>query len=151
MGPGVLTGIAAAFFVAGGVKGVSGLGLPVIAIALLRLALPPATAATLLIAPALLTNVVQCFGPHWRRITVLLGPMWVGILLSAHYTPFPSLASGTPVVRLLLGLVLIGYCAYGLARPTFELRLAGWKMGVLSAAVGLVTGVMTAATGTNIF
>lgn len=151
MGSGVLAGIAAAFFVAGAVKGVTGLGLPVVAMSLLSLTLPPATAASLLIAPALLTNILQCMGPHWKRLTLLLGPLWVGVVVASQITPFPSLANGGSAIRLLLAAVLIGYSAYGLLRPTFHLRMAGGRMAAVSGVVGLATGVMTAATGINIF
>lgn len=147
----LLAGIAAAFFVAGAVKGVAGLGLPVVAMGLLSLAMPPAAAAALVIVPALATNVVQCLGPHARRLALLLGPMWVGVLVGCRFTPLPSLASGASVVRMLLGGVLIVYSAYGLARPTFTLRLAGAPMVAATSVVGLVTGVMTATTGINIF
>lgn len=151
MSSGVLAGIAAAFFVAGAVKGVSGMGLPVVAMGLLSLAMPPAAAAGLLILPALATNAVQCLGPHLRRLVVLLGPMWVGVLVGCRFTPLPSLASGASEVRMLLGGVLILYSAYGLARPTFAVRLAGRRMAAVSGVVGLTTGMLTAATGINIF
>lgn len=151
MGPAVLASIAAAFFVAGAVKGVSGLGLPVVAMGLLSLVLPPSTAAALLIAPAIVTNVLQCLGPHWRRLTLLLGPMWVGIAIGSRLPLLPSLASGASTVRILLGFVMLGYSAYGLARPTFALRLPQPWMAITSAVVGVASGVMTAATGINVF
>ena len=50
---------AAVFLVAGTVKGVVGLGLPTIAMALLVLMMSPAEAAALLIVPSLVTNVWQ--------------------------------------------------------------------------------------------
>ncbi|WP_427912684.1 sulfite exporter TauE/SafE family protein [Ramlibacter sp. MMS24-I3-19] len=151
MTPELLGGIALAFFVAGAVKGVAGMGLPVVAMGLLSLAMPPAAAAGLLIVPALATNVVQCLGPHLRRLAMLLGPMWIGVLVGCRFTPLPSLASGASAVRVLLGGVMILYSAYGLARPTFRVRLASGPMAGTSAVVGLTTGMLTAATGINIF
>lgn len=147
----LLVGIAAAFFVAGAVKGVAGLGLPVVAMGLLSLAMPPAAAAALVIVPGLATNAVQCLGPHLRRLALLLGPMWVGVLVGCRFTPLPPLASGASLARMLLGGVLILYSAYGLLRPTFRLRLSGATMVATTSVVGLVTGVMTATTGINIF
>src|SRR5439155_11491499 len=56
--------IAAVFVVAGGVKGMAGLGLPTVAMGLLSLALPPSEAASLLLLPSLVTNVWQALaGP----------------------------------------------------------------------------------------
>lgn len=147
----LLVGVAAAFFSAGAVKGVSGMGLPVVAMGLLSLAMPPASAAGLLIAPALATNVVQCLGPHLRRLTWMLGPMWIGVLVGCRFTPLPSLASGAAAVRMLLGGVLILYSACGLVRPAFAIRLSGRTMAATSAVVGLTTGMLTAATGMNVF
>ncbi len=51
--------ITIAFFLAGTVKGVLGLGLPTISIGLLSLVMSPAQAATLLIIPATITNIQQ--------------------------------------------------------------------------------------------
>ena len=62
-----------AFLLAGLVKGVVGLGLPTLAMALLALAMPPAQAAALLILPSLVTNVWQMrpwptLAPKTRRL-----------------------------------------------------------------------------------
>ena len=71
---------AGVFLAAGVVKGVVGLGLPTLAMALLALAMTPARAAALLILPSLVTNVWQMLprrtlGALLRR----LGPMQVGV------------------------------------------------------------------------
>ena len=56
------------FTAAGVVKGVVGLGLPTLAMALLALAMAPAQAAALLVLPSLVTNVWQMRPwPRWRR------------------------------------------------------------------------------------
>lgn len=49
--------IAAAFVAAGFSKGVLGMGLPTIAMGLLGIIMPPATAATLLVIPSFVTNI----------------------------------------------------------------------------------------------
>lgn len=150
-GAALLAAIAAAFFLAGAVKGVSGLGLPTVAIGLLGLVMPPAAAAALLIAPSLATNLVQCLGPHTRRIAAALWPMWAGILLASIWTPLPSIATGAAGVRIGLGVILVLYGLYGLARPQLTLRLAGPPLLAVSLLTGLATGVLTAATGIFIF
>src|SRR5215469_7031248 len=73
--------VAAVFTLAGVVKGVIGLGLPTLSMALLALWMPPAEAAALLIVPSLVTNVWQlrpwpAIGPIARR----LGGMQIGIV-----------------------------------------------------------------------
>ena len=62
----------ATFLLAGFVKGVVGLGLPTVVMALLALALPPAQAAALLIVPSAVTNVWQfAAGPRGSRARLL--------------------------------------------------------------------------------
>ncbi|MBL0419316.1 sulfite exporter TauE/SafE family protein [Ramlibacter sp. AW1] len=142
-----LTGIAVVFVAAGATKGISGMGLPTVAIGLLGLFMPPAHAAALLVLPSLLTNLAQCVGRHFLALCALLWPMWVGILAGALLTPLPSLASGAATVRIGLGTLLIAYAAHGLARPEISLRLSRGAMLAASLVVGCVTGALTAATG----
>ena len=53
--------VATTFFVAGVVKGVTGMGLPTVAMGVLGAVVSPLTAAGLLIVPAFVTNVWQLF------------------------------------------------------------------------------------------
>ncbi|MEG0202205.1 MAG: sulfite exporter TauE/SafE family protein, partial [Comamonas sp.] len=59
----------AVFALAGLVKGVVGLGLPTVSMALLALFMPPAQAAALLLLPSLVSNVMQ------MRPTGMLRPL----------------------------------------------------------------------------
>ena len=61
------------FVLAGAVKGVTGMGLPTVAVSLLGLVMLPAQAAALLVLPSLATNVAQCRGPHARRLVRMPG------------------------------------------------------------------------------
>lgn len=144
-------GVAVAFFLAGLVKGISGMGLPTVAIALLGVVMTPATAAALLVIPSLVTNVAQCAGRFLRRIVGRLWPMWLGIVLGALYTPFPTLSTGGAPARIGLGLVLLIYSAYGLARPALVLRLQPRAELLAGFVVGCATGCMAAATGVFFF
>ena len=63
-----------AFLLAGLVKGVVGLGLPTLAMALLALAMPPAQAAALLILPSLVTNVWQM--RPWPTLAPMTRRLW---------------------------------------------------------------------------
>ncbi|NCY25738.1 MAG: hypothetical protein EBX37_13080, partial [Alphaproteobacteria bacterium] len=74
---GVTEGIAIAliFTLAGLVKGVVGLGLPTIAMGLLGLWLPPLQAASLLLVPSIVTNMVQMAGPGLPGLLRQLAPM----------------------------------------------------------------------------
>ena len=65
----VLILIAFALLAAGFVKGALGLGLPTVAMGLLAVSMPPAQAITIVIVPAIVTNIWQTFGgPYLRDI-----------------------------------------------------------------------------------
>ncbi len=138
--------IAAVFFVAGLVKGVVGLGLPTISMALLALLMAPADAAALLIVPSLLTNVWQVrplrsVWPLLRR----LGPMQFGVCAG---TLAGAWALGAPAgawATISLGAALVLYAAWGLAGA--EMPAPGTMERWLGPSIGAITGLVTAATG----
>ena len=74
--------IAAAFLLAGFVKGVIGLGLPTVSMGLLAVTMPPAQALAIVIVPAIVTNIWQTFvGPYLRDIIRRLWPLMVGTVV----------------------------------------------------------------------
>lgn len=136
----------AVFVLAGLVKGVVGLGLPTIAMALLALVMSPARAAVLLIVPSLVTNVWQLrpwstLGPLLRRLARMQVGVCAGTLVGAWVLGAPVGAWAT----VSLGVALVAYAAWGLSGarlsvgPVAEARLGPW--------VGALTGFVTAATG----
>jgi uncharacterized membrane protein YfcA len=137
---------AAVFLVAGMIKGVVGLGLPTIAMALLVLMMSPAEAAALLIVPSLVTNVWQI--RPWgglRPLLQRLGPMQAGVLagtlVGASLLGAPAGAWAT----ISLGVTLIAYAVWSLtgAQLAVRPRDEAW----LGPLVGATTGFVTAATG----
>ncbi|NYT59139.1 sulfite exporter TauE/SafE family protein [Alcaligenaceae bacterium] len=134
------------FVLAGLVKGVVGLGLPTISMALLSLFMLPAHAATLLVIPSLVTNVWQTrpfsgLAPMLRRI----GGMQVGVIAG---TLAGAVMLGAPAgawAAVSLGLALLAYSAWAMfGRPfTVPGKIEGW----LGPLVGVMTGFITAATG----
>jgi len=136
----------AVFVLAGMVKGVIGLGLPTVSMAMLALWMPPAQAAALLIVPSLVTNAWQA-GPRSTLIAILrrLGGMQAGIVGG---TLGGAVLFGAPAgawATVVLGLALIGYALWG---------LAGWKVQVparhmswMGPLAGALTGLLTALTG----
>ncbi|MGY4815041.1 sulfite exporter TauE/SafE family protein [Pseudomonas chlororaphis subsp. piscium] len=134
------------FILAGMIKGVIGLGLPTIAMGLLGLAMAPTQAAALLIIPATLTNVWQlAFGGHLWTLLKRLWPMLLAIFIGTGLgSLWLGIEGGRWVVRA-LGAALLLYALSGLLLPTLRLwpRMETW----LGPACGLVTGVITSATG----
>jgi uncharacterized membrane protein YfcA len=136
--------LGAVFVAAGSVKGITGMGLPTVAMSLLGLWMTPTQAAALLIVPSLATNVAQCAGPHLRRLAALLWPAWAALALITLVAPGLGTAASGSGARRLLGAVLVAYGLWGLWRPVVPaLRpKAGW----VGAVAGAVTGLVTAAT-----
>lgn len=136
--------VAAVFLLAGGVKGVTGMGLPTVAVSLLGLWMLPAQAAALLVVPSVVTNVVQSLGPHWRRLLRVLWPTWLALAAFTVFTPDLARIAGPLDARAPLGGVLVIYGLLGLWRP--RLPAVAPRANWAGAAVGAATGVVTAAT-----
>lgn len=141
--------IAAAFLIAGFIKGVIGLGLPTVSMGLLAVAMPPSHALAIVIVPAILTNIWQTFvGPYLRDIIRRLWPLMTGtvagIWLNTGMLTGPYARYGTVV----LGVLLVIYAITGLSRWSFKVarRDEKWIGGI----VGVATGVVSAATGVQV-
>ncbi|WP_349976386.1 sulfite exporter TauE/SafE family protein [Pseudomonas sp. WHRI 8519] len=146
IGPALSLLVIMTFLLAGAVKGVIGLGLPTIAMGLLGLAMPPAQAAALLIVPSTITNLWQlAAGGHLPALLRRLGPMlamiFMGTLLGSAWLGIDS----GPWAAHALGAALLVYALYGLIGP--GLRLAAGREGWLGPLCGMVTGIVSAATG----
>ncbi|MFY9510967.1 MAG: sulfite exporter TauE/SafE family protein [Rubrivivax sp.] len=137
--------IGATFLLAGFVKGVLGMGLPTLAMGLLGLAMPPAQAAALLVLPSFVSNIWQIAGPGFfallRRLATLLLGLCAGIAAGAGWLTAP----GASKLSDLLGLALVAYALLGLSQRRWQVapRHEAW----LSPLVGVLTGLVTAATG----
>lgn len=145
MEPTGLAAVAAIFVLAGGVKGITGMGLPTVAMSLLGLWLSPAQAAALLLAPSLATNVAQCRGPHLGRLAARLWPGWLAAAVVTASAPgLGGDGAAAAWASRALGLVLVGYGLWGLWRPALpDLSRRGRWLGVVA---GTVTGLVSALT-----
>ncbi len=134
------------FVLAGGVKGVTGMGLPTVAIGLLGLLMTPGQAAALLVAPSLITNVWQFIaGPHRLRILRRMWLMLTAIVIATWATAGLIANSDGSDARTALGIALIVYAVTGLVRMRLSVPL--WLEPWLSPVIGAVTGAITGATG----
>jgi uncharacterized protein len=141
--------IAAAFLLAGFVKGVIGLGLPTVSMGLLAVAMPPSHALAIVIVPAIITNIWQTFAGHYlrdiiRRLWPLMAGTALGIRLNAGMLTGSYARYGT----IFLGILLVIYAAIGLRKFVFSVapRDEKWMGGI----VGLITGAISAATGVQV-
>jgi uncharacterized membrane protein YfcA len=141
--------IAATFLLAGFIKGVVGLGLPTVSMGLLAVSMPPAHALAIVIVPAIVTNIWQTFvGPYLRDIIRRLWPLMVGtaigIWLNGGMLTGPYARYGTIV----LGVLLVIYAIIGLSKFSFSVARGDEKW--IGGIVGLITGVISAATGVQV-
>jgi hypothetical protein len=145
----VLILIAAAFLVAGFVKGALGLGLPTVSMGLLAVTMPPAQALAIVIVPAIVTNIWQTFvGPYLRDILRRLWPLLIGTAagiwlnagsLTGPYAHYTSVG---------LGLLLVLNSIIGLSKFRFTVARQNEKW--VGGIVGVVTGMISAGTGVQV-
>ena len=138
--------IALAFTAAGFVKGVVGMGLPTVAIALLSIVMAPVSAVAILVIPSLVTNVWQLFaGPQFaalaRRFAGMLLAVCVGTFIGIGVLTGPSASTAGAA----LGAVLIAYGLFGLFGRPFAVAVGSEPW--LSPVIGLATGLIAGATG----
>src|SRR5262249_369114 len=138
--------IAAVFLLAGGVKGVLGLGLPTVGMGLLSIVMTPAQAPAVLLIPPLVTNIWPvAWGPALlglgRRFALMIVATVIGTFSTGEFLTRSSQTTAAGA----LGAVLAVYGIYGLVGPRLEIRphLERW----LSPLVGFVTGALNGATG----
>ncbi|TIW20437.1 MAG: sulfite exporter TauE/SafE family protein [Mesorhizobium sp.] len=140
--------VAVTFLLAGIVKGVTGMGLPTLAMGLLSTVMPPVTAASLLIVPSFVTNVWQLFtGPSFASILRRLWLMAAGIVIGTAIGSRLLASDNVKWTTAGLGAALIAYAAFTLLarQPAVPPRAERWSSPVIGFLTGLVTG------GTGVF
>ncbi|HGM7031538.1 TPA: sulfite exporter TauE/SafE family protein [Serratia liquefaciens] len=134
------------FMLAGTVKGVIGLGLPTVSMGLLSLLMSPAQAAALLLVPSLVTNFWQLFtGPDVRALCRRLWPMMVCVAMGTMLTTGTLTTGQNRLAPIALGVCLVVYALLGFSR--FQWRLSSTAERRLGPLCGVLTGVITGATG----
>ena len=138
--------IAAVFLLAGGIKGVLGVGLPTVGMGLLSIVMTPIQAAGILVIPALVTNIWQvASGPALllllRRFALMIAATVIGTFATVEFLTGSSQSAATGA----LGAVLAAYAIYGLVGRGFEIRPYSERW--LSPLVGFATGILNGATG----
>jgi uncharacterized membrane protein YfcA len=148
--PVLLVLVTATFIVAGLVKGVVGMGMPTVSLALLAATVGLPSAMALLLAPTIITNVWQALvGGYLKQIVWRLWPfllasvvtVWLGVAILARVD-----------VRWLSGLLGVLIAFYALA-GLFNLGLGKLvSRGRHAAPVnGALTGLLTGMTGSSVF
>ena len=142
----ILVSLAVVFLLAGTVKGIIGLGLPTVCLALITLLGDLAQAMALLLVPSFVTNLWQAsVGGQGKMLLRRLWPMlllatatvWVGAMGLGRFE-LDSLST-------LLGISLGAYGLFGLAGRRFSVSAASERW--MGPGIGIVNGVLTGLTG----
>jgi len=136
--------IAAVLLLAGTVKGVVGLGLPTVSLALLTPVLGIADAMAAMLLPSFLTNLQQAL--TGGRIAELLRRFWpflAAVALGTVLTSGAVAAIDAAILVMLLGASIALYAALGLLTPPWPRpgRHETWLGPVAGGATGLLTGM----------
>lgn len=136
-----------AFLLAGVLKGVVGLGLPTVALALLSPVIGVHTAMTVILLPAIVTNIWQALaGPHLTALLLRLWPLLVCLCLGTVVAGEILVRASESAVAAVLGVTLIVYASWSLAG--IELRTPASRERWLGPLAGLATGTLAGTTGT---
>jgi len=132
------------FLLAGTVKGVIGLGLPTVSLALLTVAIDLPTAMGLLIVPSFITNLRQAL--TGGSGVILAKRIWPFLLMATVWVGWGSLALTrveTSLLSLLLGTLLVTYSLVNLAgiRIALNPKQEIWASPLLGAINGILTGM----------
>jgi len=139
-----LVAVAATFLIAGTVKGVIGLGLPTVSLALLTVAIGLPNAMALLLIPSFITNLWQAAAGG--NGTAILRRLWP-FLLTATVTVWLGATALTRVdlalLSALLGALLVAYSITSLAgfRLAITTRQELWVGPLAGSANGILTGM----------
>lgn len=129
-------------FVAGGaVKGVLGVGLPLVTVPFLATVFDPPTALALMAVPAISSNLWQTFHGHHhgralRRFWVLLVFVVAFTAVAAHFVVRIDVRTGS----LVLGAIVIAFCLADFVPRGFTVPAAAERW--LNPAVGTVAGLL---------
>jgi uncharacterized membrane protein YfcA len=141
--------IAAAFLLAGFIKGVIGLGLPTVSMGLLAVTMSPAHALAIVIAPAIVTNIWQTFvGPYLRDIIRRLWPLMAGTVIGIWLNAGMLTGPYARYAGIVLGGLLVTYAIIGLSKFSFNVARKDEKW--IGGIVGLITGAVSATTGVQV-
>ena len=139
--------VSVVFVIAGFVKGVIGLGLPTVSLALLAATIELKTALAVLVLPALATNVVQAL--TGGALLKIVRRTWTFMVFASVFTWLGTgilAASDAPAFAALLGFVTVAYAGISLASLQIVISKK-WEV-LVSPGLGVIAGIITGLTGT---
>ncbi len=138
--------VMATFLLAGIVKGVIGLGLPTVSLAILTVAIDLPNAMALLLVPSFATNLWQAVvGGNGRALLQRLWPFLLSATLAVWIGALALASVDLSLLSALLGVLLITYAGISLAG--LRLALVAKQESWGGPLAGLVNGLLTGMTG----
>ncbi len=137
--------VAVAYLLAGIVKGVTGLGVPVVGVAFVAPVLGLKAAVALVLVPSLVTNFWQAIvGGAFRRIVARIWPLLVTASIGIWFGSGILASADGRVLIFFLGCFLIAYTSIALLRAKLPSpgRHEFWLTPVIGAAGGVVFGMI---------
>ncbi len=147
--PTTLAIVCLAFLLGGTVKGITGLGILIVTLAVLTLALDLLSAMALLLVPGILTNVWQAMiGGHLASLLQRLWPFLLAGMLAVLAASMLLTRVELSWLTALLGLVLVVYAGLSLGGVRF--RIGPERETPLGLVFGAISGTVTGMTGSTI-
>ncbi len=138
--------IALTFLLAGFVKGVVGLGLPTVSLALLTAAFGLKAAIVLMIVPSLITNIWQgAVGGNFKALMKRLWPMFAAAGVCTWFATAMIQTTDPRTLSMLLGVLVALYAVLALVTP--QMPPPGRHEPWLSPLMGGLTGIASGMTG----
>jgi uncharacterized protein len=149
----IIAAVVCSLIVAGFLKGIIGIGMPVVALPLLSLFIDIKSAAMLLSMPLIFSNVPQALeGGKTGRCLMQLMPVFLGMIPGLFLGVWLLLALDVNVAKMIAGLVLMGVGGVTLLAPKLQLqsRLV-LPTGITFGFFGGILGGIAAMSGPLVF
>ena len=140
-----IASIMLALVLSGSVKGVFGIGFPVVAMAILPLFITPISAITVIALPIVVTNIQQLFSEkEWRHIIIKYRYMALFMLLASFLSSQILTQISVNLITAIIGFALVLFAIYSLFNFTLPITshsvwqiIAGASSGLLSGMTGI--------------
>ncbi len=139
-----IVAVLATFLLAGAVKGIIGLGLPTVSLALLTVAIDMPTAMALLLVPSFVTNLWQAtVGGNGKAIMLRIWPFLAMATLTVWLGAIALTRVDISLLSALLGTLLVVYSILNIAGTRFVItkRQEIWSGPLIGTANGILTGM----------
>jgi len=136
--------VACVFSLAGFVKGVIGMGLPTVSVALLVLALGVKEALALMLVPSIATNIWQAaVGGHFRVLMRRLWPLFAAAVPAIWLGAGLLAKADALLVSVFFGAMLTLYAVLALLKVSVPPpgKHETWLTPIVGAATGIITGL----------